>query len=111
MAPIGRKRITRDEQSKARKKQRVERHADNSSRPSDAKIINLESLPWTAVEPEQLEDAEGFFGLEEISDVDVLKDPAVGRIEYRVCELGASQANRLIWSVILRQVLQKASGT
>lgn len=49
--------------------------------------IRLDALPWTHVKlPDRLDDAEGFFGLEEISDVEVIKDQKLGRVEYRVGE-------------------------
>lgn len=46
--------------------------------------IDIDKLHWNTVEfPADLQDAEGFFGLEEISDVDVVKDPLKGKLEYR----------------------------
>ena len=48
-----------------------------------SRITSLEALPWQDVPfPETFQDAEGFFGLEEISDVDVVRDS--GKIEYKV---------------------------
>lgn len=44
---------------------------------SDVKRLPVaaDSLPWNEVEmPEMFDDAEGFFGLEEIEDVDVVRD-------------------------------------
>ena len=43
-----------------------------------------ESLPWSKVSIPQLDDAEGFFDLEEISDVEVVRDTQSGNISYKV---------------------------
>lgn len=71
---------------KPRKKQKIE--ADASTRhDAKPKFVKLEALPWNQVNlPDRLEDAEGFFGLEEISDVEVVRDKYLGRVEYRVGE-------------------------
>lgn len=43
-------------------------------------------LNWKTVPlPDRLEDAEGFFGLEEIDGVDVIRNDASGEVQYRVC--------------------------
>lgn len=47
--------------------------------------VSVSALPWTEVPlPDRLDDAEGFFGLEEISDVEIVKNGELGRVEYRV---------------------------
>lgn len=52
-----------------------------------SKATGIDALPWSQVKlPDRLDDAEGFFGLEEISDVEVVRDPKLGRVEYRVGE-------------------------
>lgn len=73
-----------DHMYKPRKKQKIE--ADASIRhDAKPKLVTLEALPWNQVNlPDRLEDAEGFFGLEEISDVEVVRDENLGRVEYRV---------------------------
>lgn len=44
--------------------------------------VNLNSLKWNEVSlPDNMEDYEGFFGLEEIDDVDVVRDEA-GKVSY-----------------------------
>lgn len=51
------------------------------------KTVTLDTLAWNEVAfPERFDDAEGFFGLEEISDVEVVKDQKVGKVHYRVKE-------------------------
>ncbi|KAL8645419.1 MAG: hypothetical protein Q9210_006717 [Variospora velana] len=69
---------------KPRKKQKIE--ADASTRhDAKPKFVTLEALPWSQVNlPDRLDDAEGFFGLEEISDVEVVRDENLGRVEYRL---------------------------
>ncbi|KAL8883933.1 MAG: hypothetical protein Q9192_006964 [Flavoplaca navasiana] len=45
----------------------------------------VNALPWTEVSvPDNLDDAEGFFGLEELSDVEIAKDERTGQVEYRL---------------------------
>lgn len=49
--------------------------------------VSVSALPWTEVPlPDRLDDAEGFFSLEEISDVEIVRDGELGRVEYRVGE-------------------------
>ncbi|EKG12791.1 RNA helicase ATP-dependent DEAD-box conserved site [Macrophomina phaseolina MS6] len=69
---------------KARKRQRVDAEAQSDdSKPAGAKFttarpgkkVRLDSLKWKEVDmPDRLGDFEGFFGLEEIDDVDVVRD-------------------------------------
>ena len=88
MAPIPEKRSRDIRSQKSRKRQRV----DSSGRlpkQSDSyeEALTLDALPWTAVSlPGRLEDAEGFFGLEEISDVELVRDAKIGKLECRVGE-------------------------
>ena len=52
---------------------------------SSGKVVSIEELAWKEVSlPDRLEDAEGFFGLEEIEDVEVLKDPNSSTVVYKV---------------------------
>lgn len=47
--------------------------------------VRLDDLQWKAVTlPDQMEDYEGFFGLEEIDGVEVVKDAASGTVSYNV---------------------------
>lgn len=79
MASITGKRKYSNDQVKAKRK----RPADYAK--SITKTVALDSLPWNEVQlPDRLEDAEGFFGLEEVEDVDIVKDPTTGSLEYRV---------------------------
>lgn len=48
-------------------------------------IVKIDDLDWRQVTlPDRLEDAEGFFGLEEIDDVDVLKPEGKGDVQFKV---------------------------
>lgn len=48
-------------------------------------IIALDDLNWKAVPlPDRLEDATGFFGLEEIDDVDIVRPEGRGDIQFKV---------------------------
>ena len=84
--------------SKHGKRKRVEkplgkqkrRKAENIKLPpagSDIRrtAVSSDHLAWKEVAlPDRLEDAEGFFGLEEIDDVEVVRDAENGKIEYWV---------------------------
>lgn len=88
MAPIEENRAQPGISQKSRKRQRVgfEKANPLSRKELSSNAVSLDTLLWNKVSfPEQFEDAEGFFGLEEISDVDVARDPKVGKVEYRVC--------------------------
>lgn len=71
---------------KARKRQKVD-GMDNLTTSTKAsppvnKNVRLDDLAWKGVEmPDRLDDFEGFFGLEEIDDVEVVKES--GNVSYR----------------------------
>ncbi|THW60059.1 P-loop containing nucleoside triphosphate hydrolase protein [Aureobasidium pullulans] len=77
---------------KARKRQKLEGSqagkkatANKSSKAAPPKMekVRLDDLAWNDVEmPDRLDDMEGFYGLEEIEDVDVVKDDN-GIVSYR----------------------------
>lgn len=48
-------------------------------------IVTLDEINWKEVPmPDRLEDAEGFFGLEEIEGVDVIRANGTGEIQFKV---------------------------
>ncbi|KAK4506598.1 hypothetical protein PRZ48_000330 [Zasmidium cellare] len=52
--------------------------------PDKKRKTNLDALRWKEVSlPDRLEDYEGFFGLEEVENVDVVRDPHSGIISYK----------------------------
>ena len=86
MAPIEKKRRRDLTSFKAKKRQRIDpKTGDLGERLKDIPV-GLDELPWNQVAVDRLEDAEGFFGLEELSDVDVVKNPTLGKVEYKVCK-------------------------
>lgn len=77
---------------KSKKRRRINR---KSGTESILAPVALDSLSWKEVAlPDRLEDAEGFFGLEEIEDVDVVRDTQSGKVEFRVGEV-----HRVFWSL------------
>ena len=88
MAPIEKKRCRDLASFKAKKRQRVELENDESQEGSKDRAVSLDNLPWNQVAVDLLEDAEGFFGLEELSDVDIVRDPTFGKVEYKVYKDG-----------------------
>ncbi|KAL8715746.1 MAG: hypothetical protein Q9220_000413 [cf. Caloplaca sp. 1 TL-2023] len=76
--------VTIDPQIASRKRKRKQNGGQNGHL-TRTKAVQLDALPWAeATLPDRLDDAEGFFGLEEVSDVEVVKDAELGRVEYRV---------------------------
>ncbi|KAL1306102.1 hypothetical protein AAFC00_004219 [Neodothiora populina] len=68
------------EGSKRRKVEHTDKAAGAS--PVAPKNVRLEELAWKEVQmPDRLDDFEGFYGLEEIDDVEIVKDG--GKISYR----------------------------
>ncbi|KAG8629222.1 hypothetical protein KVT40_003087 [Elsinoe batatas] len=71
---------------KDRKRRKLD--GTNSTQPptkakTDSKRVRLENLDWKDVDmPDKLDDYEGFFGLEEIDDVDVVKDDLTGVVSF-----------------------------
>ncbi len=83
MAPTERKRSCDGTTQGSKKRQRVGKAIGTTSQTSTT--VTLDSLPWNEVPlPDRLEDAEGFFGLEEVVNVEVVKDPSSGQVAYRV---------------------------
>ncbi|KAL8994318.1 MAG: hypothetical protein Q9188_007105, partial [Gyalolechia gomerana] len=75
--------------SNPRKKQKIEVNGLKERKKSKTSV-GLDALPWSEARlPDRLDDAEGFFGLEEVSDVEVVKDQQLGRLEYRLSKPAA----------------------
>ncbi len=71
-----RKRPVPTSSQRSKKRQRVQPVAATNT-PTNAKKlpVALDALPWNEVEmPDMFEDAEGFYGLEEVEDVEVVRD-------------------------------------
>jgi hypothetical protein len=81
---------------KARKRQKIEspanlshhtirktRKARKRGKDGDRKAVSLNSLSWRTVDmPDRLDDVEGFMGLEEVDDVEVINNN--GLLEFKV---------------------------
>ena len=93
MAPIERKRNRDSSSFKPKKRQRVDFRNGDSQEDPKAGSVGFDDLPWNEVAVDRLDDAEGFFGLEELSDVDVVRDPSLGKVEYKVCKKGLHRSN------------------
>ncbi|MCJ1463888.1 ATP-dependent RNA helicase [Pseudocyphellaria aurata] len=86
MAQVQKKRLQPERVPKPRKRQRAD-ISDGSAKLQIAKTnaVSLDALSWTEVPlPDRFEDAEGFFGLEEIENVEVVRNADLGKLEYRV---------------------------
>ena len=93
------------EAMKARKRRKMDsaeakQESKSKSKPGSAKKVRtvLNALAWKSVDtPDGLDDYEGFFGLEEVEDVDVVKDEETGvvRFEARPSESEANGGARI----------------
>lgn len=97
MAPIEKKRNRDLASFKAKKRQRVDYGNGDSQEGSKAGAVGPDKLPWNEVAVDRLEDAEGFFGLEELSDVDIVRDPTLGKVEYKVCKEGLHRSKFAVY--------------
>ncbi|KAL9094897.1 MAG: hypothetical protein Q9165_002846 [Trypethelium subeluteriae] len=76
---------------KARKRQKIEQNGSTPRRPTQnrqvdgaGRTVKLDALQWKPVQmPDRMDDYEGFFGLEEIDDVELVRDANGGTISYR----------------------------
>ncbi|MCJ1356636.1 MAG: ATP-dependent RNA helicase [Icmadophila ericetorum] len=61
----------------------------NGSARSSGKVVPLDQLKWMEVAlPDQFKDAEGFYGMEEIEDVEVVRED--GKIQFRIVSKSTS---------------------
>ncbi len=76
MAPEGKKRLrplSKDSQ-KYKKRQKIESAKNGFSKPQK-RAVAVDALPWNEVKmPDMFDDAEGFFGLEEVEGVEIVKE-------------------------------------
>ena len=76
------KRKAHSDSQQPRKRQKESRSTD--AQPYTGPIIRGDALKWKTVAlPKRMEDAEGFYGLEEIDDVDVVRDENNNHIMFR----------------------------
>ncbi|KAF1359184.1 P-loop containing nucleoside triphosphate hydrolase protein [Lizonia empirigonia] len=68
---------------KAHKRQKLEK-APKPATKKQKRRVQLNDLGWKTVDmPDRLEDTEGFYGLEEVDDLEVIKDPTTGNITFQ----------------------------
>ena len=78
-------RLEQDSANPRKRKRAQEAHPQKQRKGPGSAGVN--ALPWSEVSvPDNLDDAEGFFGLEELADVEIAKDQKTGQVEYRVGE-------------------------
>lgn len=74
-------RESRNLAKKPAKKQKVEENTDQNGED----IVGLDDLDWQTVQlPDRLGDVGGFFGLEEIDGVDIIRPESSGQIKFKV---------------------------
>lgn len=75
---------------KARKRQKFEQDQQGpprATKPQSRNRVDANTLAWKSASlPDRMDDYEGFFGLEEIDDVEVHRDEATGTISFHSCE-------------------------
>lgn len=86
MAQAGEKRSTRPTKTEPRKKRKREAVEVGAQQPSQAQPVSVDGLQWKEVDlPDRLEDAEGFLGLEEVDDVQIIRDGHGKGPRFQVC--------------------------
>lgn len=71
---------------KKRKRTGNARHAES---PFD-NIVRIDDLNWEKVTlPDRIDNVEGFYGLEEIEGVDIVRAEGGGEVQFKVCRLEA----------------------
>lgn len=69
---------------KSHKRVKVSKPLKSTAAARQKRRVQLNDLGWKTVGmPDRLEDTEGFYGLEEIDDVDVVRDPTTGNISFQ----------------------------
>ncbi|EEH38423.1 ATP-dependent RNA helicase MAK5 [Paracoccidioides lutzii Pb01] len=90
---IKRERESRDASLKSKKRQRDQ----VSGR--ETEVVGIDDLDWKEVAlPDRLDDAEGFFGLEEIEGVDIVRPAGQGQIKFKAAKNKAKKTDRSISS-------------
>ena len=70
----------------SKKRRRTEPKTKGKVKPQLDAVVSIDQLTWNEVTlPDRFDDAEGFFGLQEIEDVEVVKDVGSGSVLYKVC--------------------------
>jgi ATP-dependent RNA helicase DDX24/MAK5 len=74
-------------QKKPFKRRRTDSKPNGVAKAKPTKAMRMDELNWKGVAmPDQLGDFEGFFGLEEVDDVEVVKDEATGTMSFKARE-------------------------
>lgn len=70
----------------AKKKAKVQAQSDAAdSDPASPKVFGVDDLNWKSVQlPDRMDDLGGFFGLEEIDGVDIVRKETPGDIKFKV---------------------------
>lgn len=83
-----RSRSQKDRSAKTNKRRKVNASAADSSDDAAKDFVDIDQLDWQTVTlPDRLEDAEGFYGLEEIDGVDIVRPSDNGQIRFKVWAL------------------------
>lgn len=104
MTQIERKRplASKNAAVKARKRQKIAggdadyRSTPQTSAPAaNGSKVRLDDLEWNEVAlPDRLDDYEGFFGLEEIDDVEVVRSATDGRVSFKTAERSTAEPTK-----------------
>lgn len=89
MASEGKKRSGPSSKDQQRSKKRQKIETTKNSKPKRA--VAVDALPWNEVTmPDMFNDAEGFFGLEEVEGVEIVKDG--GNVKFVSPKCGRKKA-------------------
>ena len=111
MASAENKRLRGGKAHAARKRQKLEEESPRPSKISISsrgtpKVVALDQLAWKEVAlPDRFDDAEGFFGLEEIDDVEIVRDESNRSVQYRVGK-ASYRRGMLLRKTLIRMLCQ-----
>lgn len=85
---MGQKRVRdpKGQTAQSKKKKTSEKPAKSKPANDDGDIVGIDDLAWKGVSlPDRIDDAGGFYGLEEIEGVDIVKPQGGGQLRFKVC--------------------------
>ncbi|KAL1986565.1 hypothetical protein VTN96DRAFT_6143 [Rasamsonia emersonii] len=86
---------------KSKKRQKVEKPANGADADTD-RLLGVDELDWKEVQlPDRLDDAGGFFGLEEIEGVDIVRPQGGGEVKFKAA------GNKPLKSILKKPAVEK----
>lgn len=96
VAPAGKKRRHAASKQPTQKRRKVKSGLQSPPATAAKRAVDVDSLPWRSVAvPEMFGDAEGFYGLEEVDDVEIVREG--DKIQFvSLCPVNPTLFSRLL---------------